>query len=587
MSNQESQYKLEDKFAEFENALYEDFKKELDLQPMKFSSEDARIVKGTILEINKKRDIVIVDLKLKAEGVVGYKEFYKSGEEPVLSVGEEYEFYIESFETIDAVLKVSRYKVAREKVWKELTEAFANGTTVKGKIFARIKGGFCVDFKSPSDDSDASDDSDGIVAFLPGSQLDIRMLNDVSPLVGTKQHFKVLSMDEKFKSLIVSRRAVLEHQRSGNKSQFLEEIAEGKVLEGIVKNITNYGAFIDLDKMDGLLHIADITWARIVHPSEVLKTGDKVKVKVIKIDHETQRISLGMKQLTENPWSYLEEKYKVASTIKGKVTGITDYGIFLEIEKDVEGLIHVSEISWTKEKYNEIMQSISIGETIDAHIVSVDTNSHRIALSLKQMNSNPWKSFVETHKIGDKLEGVITNIMNFGAFISINGGINGLLHVSDISWSSSGESELQQMKVGDKISVSYIGGDVEKQRIALGVKQMQESEFKKYKDQLKAGSLVTCTVTSIDQTQIFVTILETFKTSIRKSHIAYDKSEQRTSRFAVGDKVDAKVIAFDEESGNLQVSIRDHEEDEKKRLLDKYGSADSGATLASIFGDNN
>ncbi len=574
MSNQESQHKLEDRFAEFEQALYEDFKNELNLHPIKFSSEDARIIKGRILEINKKRDLVIVDLKLKAEGVVGYKEFYEAGEEPTLSVGDEYEFYIESFETNDSVLKVSRDKVTREKSWKKLKESFTSDVPVEGIIFARIKGGLCVDFN-------------GIIAFLPGSQIDIRMLSDISPLLGIKQQFKVLSMDEKFKSLIVSRRSVLEHMRSGNKSEFLGEISEGKVLEGIVKNITNYGAFIDLDKMDGLLHIADITWARIVHPSEILKTGDKVKVKVIKIDHETQRISLGMKQLTENPWSYLEEKYKVGLTIKGKVTGITDYGIFLEIEKDVEGLIHVSEISWTKEKYNDIMQKISVGDLIDAHIVNVDTNSHRIALSLKQMNSNPWKSFVDSHQIGDKLEGVITNIMNFGAFISVDGGINGLLHVSDISWSSSGETELQQMKVGDRISVSYIGGDVDKQRIALGVKQMQESEFKKYKSQLKAGAVVTCTITAIDQTQIFVSILDIFKTSIRKSHIAYDKSEQRTNRFAVGDKVDAKVVAFDEESGNLQVSIRDHEEDEKKRLLDKYGSADSGATLASIFGDNN
>ena len=574
MNNQESQHNLQDKFAEFEQALYEDFKKELDLQPIQFSSEDARIIKGKILEINKKRDLVIVDLKLKAEGVVGYKEFYEGGEEPSLSVGDEYEFYIESFETYDSVLKVSRDKVTREKSWKKLKEAFTNDSPVEGIIFARIKGGLCVDF-------------DGIIAFLPGSQIDIRMLTDISPLLGIKQNFKVLSMDEKFKSLIVSRRSVLEHMRSGNKSQFLGEIAEGKVLEGIVKNITNYGAFIDLDKMDGLLHIADITWTRIVHPSEVLKTGDKVKVKVIKIDHDTQRISLGMKQLTENPWSYLEEKYKVDSIVKGKVTGITDYGIFLEIEKDVEGLIHVSEVSWTKEKYNELMQSVAIGDVIEAYIVNVDTNSHRIALSLKQMSQNPWKQFLDNHKIGDKLEGTITNIMNFGAFVSLSNGVNGLLHVSDISWSSSGESELQQMKVGDKISVIYIGGDIEKQRIALGIKQMQESEFKKYKDQLKVGTIVTCTVTSIDQTQIFVTILDTFKTSIRKSHIAYDKSEQRTNRFAVGDKVDAKVIAFDEESGSLQVSIRDHEEDEKKRLLDKYGSADSGATLASIFGENN
>ena len=573
VDNQE-QYKVDSKFSEFEQALYENFKEELNLHPLRFSSEESRIVKGKILEINKKRDLVIIDLKLKAEGVVGYREFYENGEEPTLSIGDEYEFYIESFETYDSVLKVSRDKVTREKSWKKLKEAFINDDAVEGVIFARIKGGLCVDFQ-------------GIIAFLPGSQIDIRMLNDISPLLGVRQQFKVLSMDEKFKSLIVSRRSVLENMRSGNKTQFLDEIAEGKVLEGVVKNITNYGAFIDLDKMDGLLHIADITWDRIVHPSEVLKTGDKVKVKVIKIDYETQRISLGMKQLTENPWSYLEEKYKVGTTIKGKVTGITDYGIFLEIEKNVEGLIHVSEISWTKENYNELIEKISVGDQIDAYIVNVDTNSHRIALSLKQMSSNPWKQFIDTHTTGQKLEGTVTNIMNFGAFISLDGGVNGLLHTSDISWSSSGESELSQMKVGDKISVVYLGGDVEKQRIALGLKQMKESEFKKHKDILKVGTVVTCTVTAIDPSKIDVIILDIFKTSIRKSHIAYDKSEQRTNRFAVGDKVDAKIIAFDEESGNIQVSIREQEEDEKKRLLDKYGSTDSGATLASIFGENN
>jgi small subunit ribosomal protein S1 len=573
VDNQE-QYKVDSKFSEFEQALYENFKEELNLHPLRFSSEESRIVKGKILEINKKRDLVIIDLKLKAEGVVGYREFYENGEEPALSIGDEYEFYIESFETYDSVLKVSRDKVTREKSWKKLKEAFVNDDAVEGVIFARIKGGLCVDFQ-------------GIIAFLPGSQIDIRMLSDISPLLGVRQQFKVLSMDEKFKSLIVSRRSVLENMRSGNKTQFLDEIAEGKVLEGVVKNITNYGAFIDLDKMDGLLHIADITWDRIVHPSEVLKTGDKVKVKVIKIDYETQRISLGMKQLTENPWSYLEEKYKVGATIKGKVTGITDYGIFLEIEKNVEGLIHVSEISWTKENYNELIEKISVGDQIDAYIVNVDTNSHRIALSLKQMSSNPWKQFIDTHTTGQKLEGTVTNIMNFGAFISLDGGVNGLLHTSDISWSSSGEHELSQMKVGDRISVVYLGGDVEKQRIALGLKQMKESEFKKHKDILKVGTVVTCTVTAIDPSKIDVIILDIFKTSIRKSHIAYDKSEQRTNRFAVGDKVDAKIIAFDEESGNIQVSIREQEEDEKKRLLDKYGSTDSGATLASIFGENN
>ncbi|MDA0617368.1 MAG: S1 RNA-binding domain-containing protein, partial [Proteobacteria bacterium] len=327
--NSQEQYKVEEKFADFDQALYENFKEELQLHPMKFSSEESRIIKGKILEINKKRDIVIVDLKLKAEGVVGYKEFYEGGEETMLSIGDEYEFYIESFETRDAVLKVSRDKVTREKSWKKLKEAFVKDESAEGIIFARIKGGLCVDF-------------DGIIAFLPGSQIDIRMLSDVSPLLGVKQPFKVLSMDEKFKSLIVSRRSVLESMRSGNKTEFLDNIKEGDVLQGMVKNITNYGAFIDLDKMDGLLHIADITWDRIVHPSEILKTGDKVKVKVIKVDYETQRISLGMKQLTENPWSYLEEKYKVGITVNGKVTNITDYGIFLEIEKNVEGLVHVS-----------------------------------------------------------------------------------------------------------------------------------------------------------------------------------------------------------------------------------------------------
>ncbi len=570
--NSQDQYTVEQKFADFDKSLYEEFKQQLELQPLEFSTEDSRIIRGKILEINKKRDIVIVDLKLKAEGVVGYREFYEHGEEPTLSIGDDYEFYIESFETYNSVLKVSRDKVTREKSWKCLKEGFVNDSTVEGVIFARIKGGLCVDF-------------DGIIAFLPGSQIDIRMLSDVSPLLGVKQSFKVLSMDEKFKSLIVSRRSVLESQRSGNKAQFLQEIQEGVVLEGTVKNITNYGAFIDLDKMDGLLHIADITWDRIVHPSEVLKTGDKINVKVIKVDYETQRVSLGMKQLTENPWSYLEEKYKVSSIINGKITNITDYGIFLEIEKNVEGLIHMSEISWTKEGYGAIVDKLNVGDKIDAYIVNVDTNSHRIALSLKQMSDNPWKNFIDTHTVGEKLDGEITNIMNFGAFISLSGNVNGLLHTSDISWSSSGENELAQMKVGDKISIVYLGGDAEKQRIALGLKQMKESAFKMHKDALKVNSVVTCTITAIDASKIDVKILDLFQASIRKSHIAYDKSEQRTNRFAIGDKVDAKIIAFDEETGNIQVSIREYEEDEKKRLLDRYGSADSGATLASIFGN--
>ena len=560
------------KFSEFEQSLYEDFKKQFDLHPQDFVKNNSRIVTGAILEINKKRDIVIVDLNLKAEGVVSYREFYENGEEPTLEIGDKYEFYIESFETQNSVLTISRDKVTREKSWTKLKESFTNDSVVDGVIFARIKGGLCVDF-------------DGIIAFLPGSQIDIRMLNDVSSLLGIKQQFKVLSMDEKFKSLIVSRRSVLEHMRSGNKSQFLTEIAEGDVLQGVVKNITNYGAFIDLDKMDGLVHIADITWDRIVHPSEILKTGDKVTVKVIKIDFENQRISLGMKQLQENPWAYLEDKYKVGTFISGKVTNITDYGIFLELEKNVEGMIHVSEVSWTKDKYNEILQQISVGQKLDAIISTVDTNSHRVGLSLKKMIENPWQKFIESHKIGDKVDGTISNVTNFGAFISLEDGINGLLHISDISWTSSGEAELASMKVGDKITVSYIGGDLEKQRIAFGTKQMQESSFKQHKNALKPGTVVTCTVVGIDQMKIDVTVLDVFKTSIKKPHIAHDKSEQRTNRFAMGDKVDAKVIAFDEETGALQLSIREYEEDEKKRLLEKYGNVNSGATLASIFGE--
>lgn len=563
-----------DKTAELEHSLYEDFKAQFDLHPQEFANSGSRIVVGTILEINKKRDIVIVDLNLKAEGVVSYREFYENGQEPDLNIGDKYEFYIESFETRDSVLTASRDKVTREKSWAKLKDSFANDAIVEGVIFARIKGGLCVDF-------------DGIIAFLPGSQIDIRMLSDISSLLGIKQQFKVLSMDEKFKSLIVSRRAVLEHMRSGNKAEFLASIAEGKVLQGTVKNITNYGAFIDLDKMDGLVHIGDLTWGSIVHPSEVLKTGDRVTVKVLKIDYENQRVSLGIKQLTENPWAYLEEKYKVGSVVSGKVTGIGDHGIFLEVEKNVEGMIHISEISWTKEKYAEILEKVTVGSKLDAMIININTNFHRIGLSLKQMTDNPWKKFIDSHKIGDKFEGMISNITNFGAFIALEEGINGLLHVSDISWTSSGESELAAMKVGDKISVAYIGGDLEKQRIALGIKQMHESVFKQHKSALKAGSVVTCTVTAIDQTKIDVVVFDVFKTSIKKSHIAYDKSEQRTNRFAVGDKVDAKIIAFDEETGSLQVSIREYEEDEKKRLLEKYGNANSGATLASIFGENN
>ena len=531
---------------------------------LKNEKEEGSVVKGRV--ISTENDVVIVDVGLKTEGVVPLKEFGSSK----VNVGDEVEVYLERIENVNGRAVLSREKALREESWDVLEKLHNEGRTVDGTIFGRVKGGFTVDVK-------------GVVAFLPGSQVDIRPVKDVTPLMGVAQPFQILKMDRKQGNMVVSRRAILEESRAEAREELLSQIREGQILDGIVKNITDYGAFVDLGSVDGLLHVTDISWSRVNHPSEVLSLGQTVKVQVIKYNQDTKRISLGMKQLEKNPWDGIDERYPVGMKFKGRVTNITDYGAFVELEPGIEGLVHVSEISWTKNNVHP-RKLLSISEEVECVVLSIDASKHRISLGMKQCDENPWANFAAQHPVGTVVEGEVKNVVDFGLFVGFDSGIDGLVHVSDVTWAENPEEALKDYQKDQKVTVKVLGIDVEKERISLGIKQLEKDPFEEQLSSLKKGATLTCTVKEVREDGIEVEFDGGLTSFIKKVDLARDRVDQRPERFAVGDRVDAKVASVEKATRKINLSIKALEIEEHKKAIAEYGSSDSGASLGDILG---
>lgn len=536
---------------------------------------EGSVVRGTIVGIEK--DLAILDVGLKSEGRIPLREFAVAGQPAEIKIGDQYDIYIERIEDRNGEAQLSREKALREEAWIKLEEIHKNQTKIEGVIFGRVKGGFTVDIK-------------GAIAFLPGSQVDIRPIKDVSPLMNIPQPFLILKMDRRRGNIVVSRRAIMEESRAEARGMLLDKIAEGQILDGIVKNITDYGAFIDMGGVDGLLHVTDISWKRINHPSEVFAIGDAVRVIVTKFDGETKRISLGMKQLDSNPWEGVSHKFTQGAKLKGKITNITDYGAFVELDSGVEGLVHVSEMSWTKKNVHP-SKLVQTGQEVEVQVLDVDATKHRISLGMKQCIDNPWNSFAANFHEGDIIEGEVRNITDFGLFVGLAGEIDGLVHHSDISWEQPGEEAIKTFKKGDKVSARILVVDIEKERISLGIKQLTANPGGEVAATASAAApsvrkneVVTCKITSVDRDGIEVELADGVKSYIRKNELSRDRQDQRPERFAVGDRVDAQVISADKKSGKVQLSIKALEQDQHKKAIEEYGSSDSGASLGDILG---
>ncbi len=546
----------------------EDFAKMLEESFDHGNLQEGTVIKGTVVGIEK--DLAVIDVGLKTEGRVPLREFSGPGRQGELKIGDTVEVYLERVENALGEAVLSRDKARREESWSRLEKAFQNNEKVHGIIFNQVKGGFTVDL-------------DGAVAFLPRSQVDIRPIRDVTPLMNVPQPFQILKMDRRRGNIVVSRRTVLEETRAEQRQELVQNLEEGQVIDGVVKNITDYGAFVDLGGIDGLLHVTDIAWRRVNHPTEVLNIGQQVKVKIIKINHETHRISLGMKQLLEDPWQGIEAKFPVGARYKGRVTNITDYGAFVELEPGIEGLIHVSEMSWTKKNVHP-GKIVSTSQEVEVQILEVDPVKRRISLGLKQTMRNPWEAFLEKHPVGSTIEGEVKNKTEFGLFLGLDGDVDGMVHLSDLDWKRPGEQVIEEFKKGDHVKAVVLDVDVEKERISLGVKQLEADPFAEAGD-LKRGAVVTCEVTEVKEAGIDVKIVGTdFTAFIKRSELARDRSEQRPERFAVGQKVDARVTQFDRRGRKVSVSIKALEVAEEKQAIAQYGSSDSGASLGDILG---
>ncbi|HKI15667.1 MAG TPA: 30S ribosomal protein S1, partial [Roseiarcus sp.] len=522
-------------------------------------------------------DMAVIDVGLKTEGRVALREFTNHGRDAAPGLGDEVEVYLERIENALGEAVISRDKARREESWVKLEQAFEKGEKVEGVIFNQVKGGFTVDL-------------DGAVAFLPRSQVDIRPVRDVGPLMNVPQPFQILKMDRRRGNIVVSRRTVLEESRAEQRHEIVANLAEGQVIDGTVKNLTDYGAFVDLGGIDGLLHVTDIAWRRVNHPSEVLSIGQQVKVRIIKINHETHRISLGMKQLQEDPWSAIETRYQIGQKLKGRVTNIADYGAFVELEPGIEGLIHVSEMSWTKKNVHP-GKIVSTSQEVEVQVLEVDAAKRRISLGLKQTLQNPWEAFAEKHPVGSVVEGEVKNKTEFGLFIGLDGDVDGMVHLSDLDWTRPGEQAIEDFKKGDKVHAKVLDVDIEKERIAIGLKQVSSDPFAAKKvgeegeGELRKGSVVTCEVVEVKDGGIEVKIAGSDLTAfIKRSELARDRGDQRPERFSVGEKVDARIVQFDRRARKIAVSIKALEVAEEKEAIAQYGSADSGASLGDILG---
>ena len=544
---------------EFEALLNESF--EMD------TPEEGSVVKGKVIAIEAGQ--AIIDVGYKMEGRVDIKEFADPGEAPKIAAGDEVEVFLRQVENSRGEAVISREMARREEAWDRLETAYAGEARVEGAIFGRVKGGFTVDLG-------------GAVAFLPGSQVDVRPVRDAGPLMGLKQPFQILKMDRRRGNIVVSRRAILEESRAEQRAEVIGNLIEGQNVDGVVKNITEYGAFVDLGGVDGLLHVTDMAWRRVNHPSEILTIGETIKVQVIKINKETHRISLGMKQLQEDPWDLVAAKYPLESSHTGRVTNITDYGAFVELEAGVEGLVHVSEMSWTKKNVHP-GKIVSTSQEVEVMVLEIDGTKRRVSLGLKQTMRNPWEVFAETHPEGTEVEGEVKNITEFGLFVGLPGDIDGMVHLSDLSWDERGEDAIQSYHKNDMVQAVVSEVDVEKERISLSIKGLGGDKFAEAVGGVKRGSIVTVTVTAIEEGGIECEY-EGMKSFIRRSDLSRDRAEQRPERFSVGDKVDVRITNVDNKTRRLGVSIKAREIAEEKEAVEQYGSSDSGASLGDILG---
>jgi small subunit ribosomal protein S1 len=539
---------------------------------------EGKVVKGTVTGIEN--DMAVIDVGLKSEGRVPLREFAAPGQKAELKVGDEVEVYVDRVENSAGEAMLSRDRARREAAWDKLEGEFSAGNRVEGAIFGRVKGGFTVDLG-------------GAVAFLPGSQVDIRPVRDVQPLMDLPQPFQILKMDRRRGNIVVSRRAILEETRAEQRSGLIQSLAEGQVIEGMVKNITDYGAFVDLGGIDGLLHVTDVSYKRVNHPSEVLNIGDTVKVQIIRINRETQRISLGMKQLESDPWEGAASKYPIGGVFRGRVTNITEYGAFVELEPGIEGLVHVSEMSWTKKNVPP-GKIVSTSQEVDVKVLEVDEEKRRISLGLKQAQSNPWEAFAAAHPVGSVVEGEVKNATEFGLFVGLDGDVDGMVHMSDIAWGVSGEEALQLHRKGETVKAQVLDVDVEKERISLGMKQLEGGGAgtavgvgaggTAAAGGVKKGEIVTITVRAVQDPGLDVQVGDDGAIGfLKRADLGRDRDEQRPERFQVGQKFDAMVTGFDR-SKKPNFSIKALQIAEEKQAVAQYGSSDSGASLGDILG---
>ncbi len=552
----------------------DDFAAMLDESFKASGSFEGNVLKGTVVSVTN--DIVIVDVGLKTEGRIPLKEFTGHGGDVVIRPGDTVEVFLDRIENAAGEAVLSREKARREESWTNLEKSHADNQRVTGVIFGRVKGGFTVDLA-------------GAVAFLPGSQVDIRPIRDIGPLMNVPQPFQILKMDKRRGNIVVSRRAVLEETRAEQRNEIVANLKEGQIIEGDVKNITDYGAFVDLGGVDGLLHVTDMAWRRVNHPSEILQIGQRVRVQIIKVNHDTQRISLGMKQLEADPWEGAQAKYPAGAKLSGRVTNITDYGAFVELEPGVEGLVHVSEMSWVKKNVHP-GKIVSTSQEVEVMVLEVDPVKRRISLGLKQCMENPWTQFRETHVAGTVIEGEVRNITEFGLFIGLEGDVDGMVHLSDLDWSRPGEEAIADYKKGDMVKAVVLDVDVEKERISLGIKQLSKSAETGAPAPapagggVKKGDVITVTVVAVNDGGVEVELDDGSKSFVRRADLARDRSEQRPERFSAGDKIDVKVTNVDKAKRQVAVSIKAREIAEEKEAVAQYGSSDSGASLGDILG---
>ena len=545
--------------------MVENFSELLEQSLVDFKYKEGQIIKGRVLSIVN--DTVVVDVGLKAEGRIPIKEFHSPGEEHGVKVGESYDVYLEKLENKEGEALLSRERARKEESWTNLEKIQNQKEQIMGVITGRVKGGFAVDIN-------------GAVAFLPGSQVDLKPVKDISPLINKPQPMIILKMDKLRGNIVVSRRVLLEESRKADRSKLLSDINEGDKLKGTVKNITDYGVFVDLGGMDGLIHVTDLSWERVNHPSEMFSIGEQIEVIVTKYDKENNRISLGLKQLTKDPWENVESLYKVGSKVKSSISSIADYGAFIELEKGVEGLIHTSEMSWVNKNINP-NAILKVGEEVEVVILEIDNSKRRISLGLKQCTENPWKTFASSNKDGDIIEGKIKNITDFGIFVGLTNELDGLIHASDISWEDSGEKAILDFKIDQTIKSKILDIDVDKERVSLGIKQLTKGSNKTEK---LISKTVTCVIKKINEDKILVIFDDELNGVIKKSNLAKVKTEQNTGRFAVGEKIDAKVLKKISKDGSYELSVKDLEIQEEKEALKEYGSSSSGASIGDIIG---